>query len=347
MKIIHIHRRPVAGHHSIEGLFAALRAEMRRAGCRVDPLVVPYPSKGLIRRLLNGWHVRRRQGDVNHITGDDHYLALATRSDHTILTIHDCFALERLSGLKRAVLKLFWFDLPVRRAAVVTVISQETKRQLMRHIRVPANKIVVIPDSVSPAFRPCPRPFNSQRPQIMHLGTKPNKNLPRLIEVVRGLSCRLKIIGPLNESLRRQLSAAELDYVAVDSLSEAELVDAYRDCDLVSFVSTYEGFGLPILEANAVGRPVVTANISSMPEVAGDAACLVDPFDVDSIRNGLRRVIEDGAYRDELVQRGFENVKRFEAAAVADQYLSLYRLLGCESREMEPSAHASEVLSHA
>ncbi len=67
-----------------------------------------------------------------------------------------------------------------------------------------------------------------------------------------------------------------------------EVVDQYHKCDLVSFVSTYEGFGMPIVEANAIGRPVFTATVASMPEVAADAACLVDPFDVQAIRNGVR-----------------------------------------------------------
>jgi glycosyltransferase involved in cell wall biosynthesis len=93
----------------------------------------------------------------------------------------------------------------------------------------------------------------------------------------------------------------------------------------VVFASTYEGFGMPIVEANATGRPVVTSNIGPMPEVAGSAACLVDPFDCSSIREGIVRVIGDADYRSHLVAGGFENVKRFQADVIAAQYAAVYR----------------------
>ena len=99
----------------------------------------------------------------------------------------------------------------------------------------------------------------------------------------------------------------------------------YEEADIVTLMSTLEGFGMPIVEAQAVGRVVVTSNVSSMPEVAGDGACLVDPLDVSAIRAGIRKVIDDDGYREDLVRRGFENVKRFDPERIAQQYLDLYR----------------------
>lgn len=99
----------------------------------------------------------------------------------------------------------------------------------------------------------------------------------------------------------------------------------YQSCDLVCFVSTYEGFGMPILEAQAVGRPVLTSDISPMREVAGEGAFKVDPFDVDSIRTGLERLIGDGGLREDLIREGFRNVKGYSAESVAAQYAALYR----------------------
>ena len=90
-----------------------------------------------------------------------------------------------------------------------------------------------------------------------------------------------------------------IEYENWSNLSLDEVVRKYQQCDLLTFCSTYEGFGMPIVEANVVGRPVVTSDISSMPEVAGNAACLVDPFDSASIRSGIRRVIKDIDYRSE------------------------------------------------
>lgn len=82
---------------------------------------------------------------------------------------------------------------------------------------------------------------------------------------------------------------------------------------------------MPILEANAVGRPVITSNRSSMPEVAGSAACLVDPDQPDSIRDGIKRIMDDSSYRQRLVAAGYENVKRYRADVIVAEYVSLYR----------------------
>ena len=118
-----------------------------------------------------------------------------------------------------------------------------------------------------------------------------------------------------------------VEFSCVSGITDAEIVDEYRRCDMVLFASMFEGFGLPILEAQATGRPVVTSRAWSMPEVAGKAACLVDPFDVQSIHDGVKRVITDVEYRNGLVRAGLENVGRFRPARIAEQYAEIYREL--------------------
>ncbi len=132
-------------------------------------------------------------------------------------------------------------------------------------------------------------------------------------------------MGPLSDRQRALLADAAIDYENHVGLSREALVEQYRLCDMLLFPSTYEGFGLPIVEAQAVGRPVVTSRVWSMPEVAGGAAEMVDPFDVAGIRAGVERVIADEPYRRDLVERGFANAARFSAAAVAERYAALYR----------------------
>jgi glycosyltransferase involved in cell wall biosynthesis len=326
----------------MENLIANLRETMRASGADIIPRILPHVSKGIWRRIANIVCAARHRGEVNHITGDVHYLALGLPRGRTILTIHDCHSLERLSGLKRWLLRLFWYELPIRRCAVVTVISQETKRQLLRHVRAPDAKIEVISNAVSRIFQPCPKPFNAACPRILHIGTKPNKNLPRLIQAIAGLKCCLRIVGELDEPLRRQLEQSRVAYEQVSNLDEAAMFREYCESDIVSYVSTYEGFGLPIIEAQYVERPVITSNCSSMPEVAAAGACLVDPFDVNSIRAGFERVIGDAAYRERIVQHGRENRGRFALKTVADQYLELYRRVaagikqGCPRTKQEP-----------
>jgi glycosyltransferase involved in cell wall biosynthesis len=109
------------------------------------------------------------------------------------------------------------------------------------------------------------------------------------------------------------------------SIPDEEVVELYKQCDIVSFVSTFEGFGMPIIEANAIGRVVVTSNTSSMPEVAANAAEFVNPLDINSIRIGFFNVINDDAKREQLIQNGFHNIKRFDSQKIANEYFDLYR----------------------
>jgi glycosyltransferase involved in cell wall biosynthesis len=326
LQVTHFHRKPMPGNVSIERLFTDIRNAMP-GHVECFPHVSPCFSKGIFPRIRNMLDAAKHQAQINHITGDVHYLALALDKCRTLLTIHDCASLERLRGWRRMVLKWFWFTLPIWRSRLVTVISESTRRELLRHVRCDAAKIRVVPDCVGNDFVPSPKPFNAEEPEILHMGTAANKNLERVIAALAGLPCRLNIIGTLTANQRVRLEQHKIRYTNIPRATDAEVVSAYAACDLVIFASTYEGFGLPIVEANAVGRPVVTSNILSMPEVAGKAACLVDPFDVKAIREGILKVWHDAQYRDALVGAGFENVKRFTAKVVAESYVSLYREL--------------------
>jgi glycosyltransferase involved in cell wall biosynthesis len=326
MRITYYQRRPQDGNFSIERLFADVR---RALPDNIDEKIAVsrFPSMGFWGRVYNIVEAAFRQRDVNHVTGDVHYLTLLLRKKKTLLTIPDLVSVHRLKGIRREIFRFFWYWLPIRRAAVVTVISRSTKEELFRHVKVDRQKVRVVHACVSEDFHPAPKEFVSTKPVILQVGTGPNKNLERAAEALADIPCHLRIIGLPNAKQAAVLQKKGVEYSFAANISDEDVIEEYRRCDMLVFASTYEGFGLPIVEAQATGRPVVTSNIGSMPEVGGEAACFIDPFDVESIRGGILKVIHDGLYRDELVRRGFENVERFRSGKIAREYIHIYREL--------------------
>jgi glycosyltransferase involved in cell wall biosynthesis len=377
MKIIHHERKRLASHFSIERLFAEIRRHMP-ADCGVTLCPAPEASAGILPRYRNVRYAARQAADVHHIVGDAHYLAFGLPPKKTVLTIHDCGALNRLTGLKRALLKYFWFTGPMQRAAVVTTISQASKDELRKWVGPLADKVVVVPDCVFGEFAYDPKPFNEECPAVLQVGTKWNKNVERVMEAVAGTGCRLEIVGKLGKAghsrakrdrqLEELSEAIKLEKINRDifyaedlgakscsdrqsssepepsgvrelgRLTDEELVQAYRRCDMVVFASLYEGFGLPILEAQAMGRPVITSNCGAMREAAGYGALLVDPYSVEAIREAVLRIKREPALREDLIAKGRENAERFRAEAVAARYAELYRNLATADRRETDSS---------
>jgi glycosyltransferase involved in cell wall biosynthesis len=323
MRVSYFERERFPGLYSIERLFEAIRRALP-PGIDVTTVNCPTPAHGrwwlpvgLLRAALG-------RDDVNHIVGDIHYVALALPAQRTILTIHDINRLHELSGLRKTIFQWLYFGLPMRRCRFITTISKCTRDHLVNLYPWAAAKIHVIPNCTPARFAPSPKPFCRKRPRLLQLGTRQNKNLERIAEALEGRSCILHVIGALTRQQRQALSRCRVTYINEVDISDEELLAAYREADIVLFASVAEGFGLPIIEAQSVGRPVLTSDRSPMREVAGDGACLVDPCDTDAIRAGIQRLVDDDDYREELVNKGFDNARRFQAEEVAKCYLRLY-----------------------
>lgn len=322
--IVYFFRKPFTDYFSIEELFGFIQSALP-SDIHSTNYYLKNPSKGIVKRMASCFEVINKQGDVNHITGDVHFIALFMKKKQTVLTIHDLEVLKRLKGISRFIIKFFWFTLPSKRVRYITVISEFTKQELLKIIKINPDKVKVIHNAISPAIKYHHKEFNKSKPNILHVGTAHNKNLERLIEAISGLNVKLTILGHLREHQTQLLEKYKIDFENYFSLPYQHVIKRYQEADIVSFVSLYEGFGLPIIEANAIGRPVITSTVTSMPEVAGNAALLVEPTNVSEIRNAIVKIIENESVRNNLIEAGKENVKRFLPANIAEKYAALYR----------------------
>jgi glycosyltransferase involved in cell wall biosynthesis len=227
-----------------------------------------------------------------------------------------------------------------RAASHIFADSESTRDDLTRFFRVPAEKITVVypaydaqlyqPIRDMAAIEKVKAKYRIARDYILAIGTiHPRKNYARLIEAFGKLQivdCGLQIVGKrgwLNDSIydsARQLGL-ESRVQFLDYVSGSDLPALISGARLFAFPSLHEGFGLPILEAQACGTPVVCSMTSALPEAAGDAALFFDPLDVDAIAGALHRALTDDALRTKLIARGFENIKRFSWQVSARQVL--------------------------
>jgi glycosyltransferase involved in cell wall biosynthesis len=322
-QVILVFRKPYSNAFSIEYLFNTLYTEMKeKKDIRKHEL--PYSTNGAKSLLFNISSLLKFKGGIVHITGDTYYSILGAVYCKRIMTVHDLSFLNRTKGLKRSLLRFFWVTMPSKFSHKITVVSQATKEALLKETNIDPSKVHVIYNFIDPIFKPVKRNFNGKIPRILQIGTNFNKNVENLVKALNCVECTLIIIGVLSEEQKQILASSGINYINKFSLSISDLYQEYVKADMLTFVSTVEGFGLPILEAQATGLPVITSNCSSMPEVAGGGALLVNPFEPQSIKNGIIEIINNKDKRACLVEKGYINVERFSKEKIASDYLKLY-----------------------
>lgn len=314
--------------------------------------LAPYERRDTdpLDQLAFPWYLRHFSADLFHIPLN--VVSIAMPSPY-VVTIHDMSSL--LFDQQRTLRKNFrryQFRRGLLRAERVIAVSHATREDIEELFRVPSERISVVYNAPDPAFlEDSPAPEQIERvleryqvdyPFLLYAGTiRPQKNIPRLIEafaVVRGRledhpvyrDLRLIIIGDeisRYPAVRRAVIQTRVEavvrflgFVPLDTLKVF-----YKTAAAFVFPSLYEGFGLPPLEAMACGTPVVTSNVSSLPEVAGDAALLVNPENVFDIAAGIREVLTNESLRAELIERGRRRARQFSWERTACQVLDIYR----------------------
>ena len=308
------------------------RETLASLGANFRPVPETAGNYSLAEQIKIPLAVRREGVTLFHAP---HYVLPPLVTCRSVVTIHDCIHLM-FPGYLPSRTALFYarasISLAARRATRVLTVSESSKRDILRFVNVQPEKIDVIYNSYDERFgvEPTEDAMGRVRERyqlddqfVLYAGNvKPHKNLERLIEAFhlvrnRGLDhLKLVLIGDdisKYTALRRAVHRHQLHkYVRfLGYLPEDTLAVMYRLAGVFVFPSLYEGFGLPPLEAMASGTPVVTSSVSSLPEVAGDAAVLVDPYDAHAIADGIHSVLTDARRRDELKRLGLARAKQF------------------------------------
>jgi len=354
MKITLFRDLPTEGWPSMERYADELTAALTQLGGDVRPFVTARPLPNL-RGPLGAWFnylwrstvypldARRQQGDVYHIL-DHSYAHLIHALDPrcTVVTCHDLAPLaldQRGRGLSRRLWDHSFQSM--LRAAHIVADSTHTRDEIVRHSPYPAGQITVVPLAVSPAFFQRADPADIQglrdrhhfadRPMLLHVGScQPRKNIEALLRAMPALGgdpIFVQIGGCFSPAQAQQIQALGLSarVLQIHSASERELRLWYQAADVFVFPSLYEGFGLPVLEAMASGVPVVCTNTSSLPEIADDAALVIDPQNAHALATAIRSVLTGPALRGLLRERGRARSWKFTWEQTARKTLTVYQ----------------------
>lgn len=328
MDIVYFHRNKLGGGISIQENFRPLINEFIKEN-NVKVYEVPYTGPKPIALLRNILFIRKHstKSGINHITGDIHYGVLGLIGKKSVLTIHDDYAIRQCKRgfWGKLYMWLFWIYLPIKIAKAPICTTPTTLNNIKKLYN--SKKLQVITHQIVPSvIRDIQKPFNKECPRLLQIGTQINKNLETTMETIKGMHCKLVVLKRMTKSQIETAKKYNIDYTNKYDIPFEEVADEYHMCDIVVFPSLFEGLGMPIIEGQKAGKPVITSNREAMNWTAGDAALLLEnPLDVQEYKDALNRIINDDVYRDDLVKKGKRNVLRFSLESAVEQYTKLYK----------------------
>lgn len=323
MRVVFIFRSKSNNAHSIEEVFFNIIPYLPKP---IVPIIYHYqPDIGLLGNIKA---IKRLKGDIYHVTGDINYIIPMLWPRKVVLTIHDVGHYKNLQGLKKYAYKLLWMTIPALCSKGITTVSEYTKRDLIQYLGINPNKITVIPNAVPSFFNPVARKFARGKPHILQIGTAKHKNVESVVKALKGIPCRFVVLGKLSDTQLKLLNACEVEWSEHTNIGYDEVRQLYEQADIVTFVSTHEGFGMPVLEAQAIGRPIVSSKVCSIPEVAAPENPLIDdPMDVEAIRTMIQLLIADESFRERMVKNGLQHMEHFNPHKIASLYFNTYQTL--------------------
>lgn len=319
-------RKKRIGENSMEMLLMSLSPYLGN----VKILELPEYSTSIKGILKNIQFVKKNHSKVNHIYSlADGYLGLFL--SNCILTVHDLDNFENLKRFSRFIIFTLCVYLPSIKIKHYHCISNYTKTRLLKYIPWRKKNVKVIHNPINPLFchTNSPKDYSKGPIHILHIGTGVRKHLETVIEAIKisdNNRIILDIVGVLSESQLKLLKEKNIKYANYLDISVKELISLYRGSHIVTFPSSAEGFGMIIIEANAIGIPIIAGNIPVLHEVGADSVLFVDPLDVEGMAKAISEIINDSKLRDLLRLKGLENVNRFQIERIAKQYQELYNL---------------------
>jgi len=325
-------------------------ADGLRAQCpRFETLIERAGNYSVREQVTVPLDLWRARADVFHAP---HYVVSPLTPRPYVVTIHDCIHLrfpQYLPSRAAHVYARAMMTVAARRAAKILTVSMASKEDILHYLGVEAGKVEVIYNGLDERLATAPSPeavdrvrdrFMLRSPFVLYAGNiKPHKNVDRLIEAYALLrqhgrdDLKLLIIGEeisrfphLRRLVHRHQLHGQVRFFGY--VPDATLAVLYRLASVFVFPSLYEGFGLPPLEAMAAGAPVVTSNVSSLPEVVDDAALLIDPLDPEAIAGAIARVLDEPDLRADLICRGHERARAFSWERAVHRLRQVYAEVG-------------------